>query len=47
MIEYEVSEINKGHFIKILKCTSSSMPNKKLPVKPKRKPVIVIIPGSF
>lgn len=51
MIEYEVCEINKNQFLKVLKCTSSSKSptaNQQIPIKDKlkRKPVIVIIPGN-
>lgn len=49
MIEYEVCEINKNQFLKVLKCTSDSKTNQQIPLKDKfkRRPVIVIIPGIF
>lgn len=46
MIEYEVCEINKDHYLKLLKCTSKSLSHDNTTVKPQRKPVIVIIPGN-
>ena len=39
MIEYEVCEINQGHFIKVLKCSSDSESLNK------PEATIVIIPG--
>ena len=41
MIEYEVCEINKGHFIKVLKCSND------LESLNKPKATIVIIPGDY
>lgn len=48
MIEYELCEINKNHFLKVLKCSSTSNKSEQMPIadKPKRTPVIVIIPGN-
>lgn len=51
MIEYKVCEINKNHYLKVLKC-STDIPEKRSSPKPreettKRKPVIVIIPGTL
>lgn len=51
MIEYQICEINKNQFLKVLKCTSkpaSTNTNQQMPIEDrfKRNPVIVIIPGN-
>lgn len=45
MIQYDLCEINKGHYLKVMKCSSS--PQKQEKLIGKEKNMFVIIPGKF
>jgi len=47
MIEYEICEIHKDKYLKVLKCSSDSKLQVSIQDRLRRKPVIVIIPGEF
>ena len=45
MLRYDLCEISKGNYLKVLKCHSES--GVKSPASTERKTLYVIIPGTF